>query len=50
VRWFIFTSGPDGVRETLPRHRDEPDRLYDATNGTVSRGDIGRTNTRQLPQ
>lgn len=50
VRWFVYTSGPDGIRETLPLHMSESERLYDPTNGTVSRGDIGRTNTRQLPQ
>ena len=45
--WFIYSVGPDRVNDKLPANLDGPaDYCYDPTNGTVSIGDFGRSNSR----
>jgi type II secretion system protein G len=52
VRWFVYSVGPDRSNDRLPLFVEEanPDRVYDPTNGTVSAGDIGRSNRGPMPE
>ncbi|MGI8906246.1 MAG: type IV pilin protein [Candidatus Sumerlaeaceae bacterium] len=45
TKWFTYSVGPDLVNDRLPANLDGPsDYCYDASNGTVSVGDFGRSN------
>lgn len=45
TKWMVTSLGPDKKIELVSRNWDKPyDFLYDPTNGTVSRGDFGRSN------
>jgi len=52
--WLLQSPGPDGVGSNpwLGQFMDDAgvsDACYDATNGTKSRGDLGRSNVRSYP-
>ena len=49
TQWSVGCIGPDKRNDDVGQYMDNPyDRIYDPTNGTVSVGDIIRTNVRQL--
>ena len=47
--WFIHTIGPDMESQLPGNWMGSVEWIYDPTNGTVSEGDIGRSNTRTYP-
>lgn len=49
TRWSVASIGPDKRNDDVGQYMDNPyNFVYDPTNGTVSAGDIIRTNVRQL--
>jgi len=52
TKFVIYTYGPDLSDQDIPRYQDHRvyQRAYDPTNGTVSIGDIMRSNVRSLPE
>ncbi|MBN1475960.1 prepilin-type N-terminal cleavage/methylation domain-containing protein [Candidatus Sumerlaeota bacterium] len=52
VKWFAYSFGPDRDNDRLPLLIEESStlRIYDPTNGTVSSGDIGRSNIGPYPE
>ena len=52
TKFVIYTYGPDLSDQDIPRDQDDRvyQRAYDPSNGTVSRGDIMRSNVRSLPE
>ena len=45
IRYFMNSLGPNQQDNALASFDDEVNRVYDPTNGTVSFGDIGMSNT-----
>lgn len=49
TKWSVASIGPDTRNDSIGQHLDDPKPYtYDPTNGTVSAGDIVRTNSTQL--
>ncbi|MBI5154928.1 prepilin-type N-terminal cleavage/methylation domain-containing protein [Candidatus Poribacteria bacterium] len=50
IHWFAYSFGPDRINDLLAQDQELAiQRMYDPTNGTVSGGDVGRTNVGLVP-